>query len=736
MGDFFGVILRMSLTASAVIVAVLLVRLLLRRAPRRYSYLLWLIVLVRLVFPTALQTEYGLIPDLSGISENGGETAAWIRTFTGNGGEGAEALRTPDAETNAVKTAGAAAGMSRTDAEEAAAGRRTRGADGLGRMAEEVLGWTYGRGVSRFTWNVVGWCYLAGALGLAIYGAAGYAALRRRLNGCDVQKLCEIGIGHERRAGRTGGLRIRVRSRIRLIESEEIGAPFTVGLVSPIICLPKNLSNVEREMVLAHERMHIRRKDQLIKLAAYAVRSVHWFNPLVWIAFFFFEEDMEVSCDEAALRSLGYERRKDYAKTLLAFAGCGEAAAGGCSMSFGKKNAKSRIRSVLSAKQAKAWVSVLSAAAVVIVAGLLLVNRSPAQAEESPELSGQAQDGTGEGADVTDAGAAGMPDGTGGGADVTDAGAADMPDGTGEEAGVTDAGAADAPNRTGEGADVADTGIAEVPDGTGEGADVTDAGIAEVPDGTGEGAGVADAGAADVSDAPPAEEQKSAAESGLAGIADSVRNGTITEGGLCMEDSEHYSPYEVTPLDGQENVQAAGDGGGAGQNAEKTVDVSGGGLLCNPLVERQDWENRYAFPLSGSGRIVTSQYGTRLHPVTGAIVFHAGIDFSAEEGEPVLAAADGVVYRTGTDADNGNYIILLHENGEVTYYAHCAAVMEEMTPGTVVSCGDRIAAAGNTGKSTGTHLHFAVSFQGAFLEPRFGEGELGGTVPPGQDVSE
>lgn len=700
MGDFFGVILRMSLTASAVIVAVLLVRLLLRRAPRRYSYLLWLIVLVRLVFPAALQTEYGLIPDLSGISENGGENAAWIRTFTGNGGEGAEALRTPDAETDAVKTAGAAAGMSRTDAEEAAAGRRTRGADGLRRMAGEVLGWTYGRGVSRFTWNVVGWCYLAGALGLAIYGAAGYAALRRRLNGCDVQKLCEIGIGHERRAGRAGGLQIRVRSRIRLIESEEIGAPFTVGLVSPIICLPKNLSSVEREMVLAHERMHIRRKDQLIKLAAYAVRSIHWFNPLVWVAFFLFEEDMEVSCDEAALRSLGYERRKDYAKTLLAFAGCGEAAAGGCSMSFGKKNAKSRIRSVLSAKQAKAWVSVLSAAAVVIVAGLLLVNRSPAKAEESPELSGQAQDGTGEGADVADAGAA------------------DMPDGTGEGADVTAAGAADAPNRTGEGADVADTGIAEVPDGTGE------------------RAGVSDAGAADVSDAPPAEEQKSTAESGLTGIADSVRNGTITEGGLCMEDSEHYSPYEVTPLDGQENVQAAGDGGGAGQNAEKTVDVSGGGLLCNPLVERQDWENRYAFPLSGSGRIVTSQYGTRLHPVTGAIVFHAGIDFSAEEGEPVLAAADGVVYRTGTDADNGNYIILLHENGEVTYYAHCAAVMEEMTPGTVVSCGDRIAAAGNTGKSTGTHLHFAVSFQGAFLEPRFGEGELGGTVPPGQDVSE
>ncbi len=672
MGDFFGVILRMSLTASAVIVAVLLVRLLLRRAPRRYSYLLWLIVLVRLVFPAALQTEYGLIPDLSGISENGGETAAWIRTFTGDGEGGAEALRTPDAETDAVKTAGAAAGMSRTDAEEAAAGRRTRGADGLRRMAGEVLGWTYGRGVSRFTWNVVGWCYLAGALGLAIYGAAGYAALRRRLNGCDVQKLCEIGIGHERRAGRAGGLQIRVRSRIRLIESEEIGAPFTVGLVSPIICLPKNLSSVEREMVLAHERMHIRRKDQLIKLAAYAVRSVHWFNPLVWGAFFFFEEDMEVSCDEAALRSLGYERRKDYAKTLLAFAGCGEAAAGGCSMSFGKKNAKSRIRSVLSAKQAKAWVSVLSAAAVVIVAGLLLVNRSPAQA----------------------------------------------PDGTGEEADVSDAGAAD------------------VSDGTGEEADVADAGTADAADGTGEGAGVSDAGAADVSDAPPAEEQKSAAESGLTGIADSVRNGTITEGGLCMEDSEHYSPYEVTPLDGQENVQAAGDGGGAGQNAEKTVDVSGGELLCNPLVERQDWENRYAFPLSGSGRIVTSQYGTRLHPVTGAIVFHAGIDFSAEEGEPVLAAADGVVYRTGTDADNGNYIILLHENGEVTYYAHCATVMEEMTPGTVVSCGDRIAAAGNTGKSTGTHLHFAVSFQGAFLEPRFGEGELGGTVPPGQDVSE
>lgn len=105
--------------------------------------------------------------------------------------------------------------------------------------------------------------------------------------------------------------------------------------------------------------------------------------------------------------------------------------------------------------------------------------------------------------------------------------------------------------------------------------------------------------------------------------------------------------------------------------------------------------------------------------MTGEEKAHNGIDFAAEKGADVLAAADGTVYRTGFDSANGNYVILYHAlSGEYTYYTHCQEIL--VTEGNSVIAGQKIAAVGSTGRSTGPHLHFALSRNGEYIEPAFG----------------
>lgn len=121
----------------------------------------------------------------------------------------------------------------------------------------------------------------------------------------------------------------------------------------------------------------------------------------------------------------------------------------------------------------------------------------------------------------------------------------------------------------------------------------------------------------------------------------------------------------------------------------------------------------YAVPCAYSR--ISDIFGERVHPVTQEVVRHEGIDFVAEQGAEVTAAADGVVYETGYLAEYGNYVVLLHANGDMTYYCQCKSI--GVQKGEEVKQGDRIAEVGNTGMSTGSHLHFALSQNGKFVDP-------------------
>lgn len=112
---------------------------------------------------------------------------------------------------------------------------------------------------------------------------------------------------------------------------------------------------------------------------------------------------------------------------------------------------------------------------------------------------------------------------------------------------------------------------------------------------------------------------------------------------------------------------------------------------------------------------ISDVFGGRTHPVTGEVILHEGIDYVAAEGTDIWAAADGVVYETGFSAEYGNYVVLRHINGEMTYYCHCQGVTVKKDD--QVKRGDKIATVGSSGRSTGPHLHFALSRSGWFVNP-------------------
>lgn len=136
--------------------------------------------------------------------------------------------------------------------------------------------------------------------------------------------------------------------------SAHLSTPFVMGVIRPKIYLPQFLSETEKKYILLHERTHIHRFDHLFKLVGFFVLCVHWFNPLVWLAFFLSGRDMEMSCDEAVIKKLGNDVKKEYSTSLLSLS-TGRRIVGGTPLAFGEGDTKSRIKNVLNYKKPAFW---------------------------------------------------------------------------------------------------------------------------------------------------------------------------------------------------------------------------------------------------------------------------------------------------------------------------------------------------------------------------------------------
>ncbi len=148
--------------------------------------------------------------------------------------------------------------------------------------------------------------------------------------------------------------------------SDVISTPFVLGIIRPKIYLPQGLTEQQQNYVITHEKVHIKRGDHIIKLFAFFITCIHWFNPLVWLSFFLMEKDMEMSCDEKVIRILGSEHKKDYSYCILSLA-AGKRFVPKAYLSFGDSDTKRRIKNVLKYKKPAFWVGVASIVIILFV---------------------------------------------------------------------------------------------------------------------------------------------------------------------------------------------------------------------------------------------------------------------------------------------------------------------------------------------------------------------------------
>lgn len=329
----FRKILDMSMTGSIVIAVVLLARVFLRRAPKIYSYLLWSVVLFRLLCPLSISAQVSVLkpvpvqtgPGISSVSYG------FQQSIRGSGPAPAASPEVSAAPAREVPERKAPAPM-----------------------------------------ELVAWVWLAGAAGMALAGVVPFARLKKRLSEA-----------------------VPLENNVYMADG--IPTPFVLGIVRPNIYLPSGTPEQDKAFLLAHEKHHIRRLDPVWKLLGYGALCLHWFNPLVWLSFCLAGKDMEMSCDEAVLKTLGETIRADYAQALLKLT-CRKKTFRAMPLAFGEGNTKGRILNLARWRRPKVWVSVLCG---VLCVGLLAAcalnpNQEEKPLEELTRTQGPASVGVGE----------------------------------------------------------------------------------------------------------------------------------------------------------------------------------------------------------------------------------------------------------------------------------------------------------------------------------------------------
>lgn len=343
MGEFvmhrlFPIVCNMSLTASVVILAVLAVRLLLRRAPKVFAYALWAVVLFRLLCPVSVTSAVSLMGALGAPAQE--------RT------QRTSAVEYVPADIMIRSTAPAVTQLPQTPLPAETGGAVSDAPADTAPAAVPAMSFNEPVFILTLIW-------LAGMVLLLAYSLVSLLRLRRRLVGT-----------------------VRLRDNIYL--ADHIPSPFVMGLFRPKIYLPSTLTETERGYILRHEQYHLRRRDHLVKFLSFLALCIHWFNPLVWAAFVLSGKDMEMSCDEAVVRELGEDIRADYSASLLSLA-TGRRIVAGMPLAFGEGDTGSRIRNLLNWKRPRPWVMAVCAVVCVGLIALCAANPGGTDAADGEE---------------------------------------------------------------------------------------------------------------------------------------------------------------------------------------------------------------------------------------------------------------------------------------------------------------------------------------------------------------
>ena len=310
MSGIFLKLLNLSISASWLVLAVLALRLVLRRAPKWVNVLLWGMVALRLMLPFSIESALSLIPSAETLSP---EVVQFDPAPTITSG----VTIIDNAVNPSLSESFAAAPLA---------------------SVNPLYVWTY----------LAGWVWLIGLAAMLAYALVSYLQLRRRVSAS-----------------------IPLWENIYVCD--EVPSPFILGIVHPRIYLPSALDEAQRGSVLSHERAHLARRDHWWKPLGFALLAVYWFNPLLWLAYTLLCRDIELACDERVLRGMDAGQVKDYSSALLACSVPRRMLAA-CPLAFGEVGVGARVKNALRYKKPAFWVVAASAAVCVVVAVCFLTN--------------------------------------------------------------------------------------------------------------------------------------------------------------------------------------------------------------------------------------------------------------------------------------------------------------------------------------------------------------------------
>jgi len=310
MAAVFLKLLNLSISASWLVLAVLVLRLVSKRSPKWVNVLLWGIVALRLVLPFSIESALSLIPSAETVSPAAVQFDP-APTITSGVSVIDNAVNPSLSEHfSAVPTA----------------------------SVNPLYVWT----------EIAGWVWLIGLGAMLLYALVSYLRLRRRVS-----------------------VSLPVQDHIYLCDA--ISSPFILGVVKPHIYLPSDLDEVQRQNVLAHEQAHLARRDHWWKPLGFALLAVYWFNPVLWLAYTLLCRDIELACDERVIRTMDESAVKTYSTVLLACSMPRKAVIT-CPLAFGEVGVKERVRNALHYKKPAFWVVAASVAVCVVVAVCFLTD--------------------------------------------------------------------------------------------------------------------------------------------------------------------------------------------------------------------------------------------------------------------------------------------------------------------------------------------------------------------------
>ena len=309
MNEFFLKIINMSISASWLIFAVLILRLVLKKAPKWVNVLLWGIVAIRLICPFSFESALSLIPSAETFPK---------KIISGPSFDVQSGITPVDNRIN----------------------------DYLGDRYFEGVTVPANNGNTIMTILTIVWTI--GILLLVAYTVISYWRLRRKVD-------------------------TAVRYKDNIFQSENVSSPFVLGLIKPRIYLPFKLDGQDMEHVVAHEQAHIRRKDHWWKPLGFLLLTIHWFNPLMWLAYVLLCRDIELACDEKVIKGLSNEQRADYTQALVACS-VNHRMIAACPLTFGEVGVKERVKSVMNYKKPAFWVIIIAVIVCVGVAVCFITN--------------------------------------------------------------------------------------------------------------------------------------------------------------------------------------------------------------------------------------------------------------------------------------------------------------------------------------------------------------------------